>query len=150
MTAETAAEVAGWADGLITVGSDPDAVSAVVDAFVARAGPDKPVHLQVHVSWADDEATARRRAVEQWPISALAPATTQDLETPEEMARAAAELDPDAVLSSLITSADLDQQIERLSRLCGLGLERLAIHQVGPDQQRFIDVFGREVLPRLR
>ena len=64
MTAETAAEVARWADGLITVGSDPDAVRRVAEAFWQNGGAGKPVHLQVHVSWATDDETARQQALE--------------------------------------------------------------------------------------
>jgi probable non-F420 flavinoid oxidoreductase len=150
MTPETAAEVAGWADGLITVGSDPDAVRRVMGAFRDGGGAGKPVHLQVHVSWAADEDEARRQAVELWPVNALPPALTQDLTTPEEVAHAVEDVDAEAVLSSLVATSDLDRHVEHLQRLCGLGLERLVVHQVGPHQRAFIDTFGREVLPRLR
>jgi probable non-F420 flavinoid oxidoreductase len=150
MTAETAAEVAHWADGLITVGNDPAAIAPVVEAFRHNGGADKPVHLQVHVSWAADDETARRQAVACWPISALPPHLTQDLETPEEVARAVADVDPAKVLDSLTASADPGRHTEHLARLCDIGLERLVVHQVGVDQHRFIDTYAREVLPRLR
>ena len=150
MTPETAARVAGWADGLITVGSDPDAVRRVMEAFRGGGGTGKPVHLQVHVSWAADEDEARQQAVERWPVNALPPAQTQDLTTPEDVAGAIEGIEPEAVLSSLVATADLDRHVEHLQQLCALGLERLVVHQVGPHQQPFIDTFGREVLPRLR
>jgi coenzyme F420-dependent glucose-6-phosphate dehydrogenase len=150
MTAETAAEVAGWADGLITVGSDPDAVRQVTETFRRNGGADKPVHLQVHVSWATDDEAARRQAVERWPINALPPEVTQDLETPEEVARAVADVDPARVLDSLVASADPGRHADHLGRLCDIGLERLVVHQVGVDQRGFIDFYAREVLPRLR
>ena len=149
MTPESAAELAPWADGLITVGSDPDAVRRVAEAFRQNGGAGKPVHLQVHVSWATDDETARRQAVDRWPINALPPSTTQDLETPEEVARAVADVDPDKVAGSIVVSADPGVHVERLAQLCDIGLERLVVHQVGPDQQGFIDVYGRAVLPRL-
>ncbi|WP_426245144.1 TIGR03557 family F420-dependent LLM class oxidoreductase [Nocardioides sp. LHG3406-4] len=150
MTPETAAEVAGWADGLITVGSDPDAVRRVVDAFREHGGDSLPVHLQVHVAWAADDEAAQRLAVMRWPVNALPPAQTQDLETPEEVARAVAGVDPATILSTMVASADLDRHVTRLAELCEIGLERLVVHQVGPDQAEFIDVFAQHVLPRLR
>lgn len=150
MTPETAADVAGWADGLITVGSDPGAVRRVVDAFRGNGGADKPVHLQVHVSWAADDAEARRQAVERWRINALPPWLTQDLETPDEIDRATADIDPAQVLDSLMASADPAEHAEHLARLADLGVERLVVHQVGIAQRGFIDFYARQVLPRLR
>jgi coenzyme F420-dependent glucose-6-phosphate dehydrogenase len=32
----------------------------------------------------------------------------------------------------------------------GLGFNHLVFHAPGPDQARFLDLFGAEVLPRLR
>lgn len=62
---ETAAEVAGWADGLLTVGGDPAVVARVVAAF-RGAGGKGPVHLQHGLSWAETEAEALAQALHQW------------------------------------------------------------------------------------
>ncbi|PVG84205.1 LLM class F420-dependent oxidoreductase [Nocardioides gansuensis] len=150
ITPGTAREVAAWAEGLITVGSDPRVVGEVVAAFREGGGEGKPVHLQVHVSWADDEETARTQALEQWASNALPPELAESLPTPEALVEAAAHSDPQQVLASLVVSADLDQHVARLAELLELGFERLAIHQVGPDQERFVERWGRDVLPRLR
>jgi probable non-F420 flavinoid oxidoreductase len=150
MTPATAAEVAGWADGLITVGGDPSATGEVIDAFRSGGGVGKPVHLQTHVSWAGDDETARQLALRHWPINGLPPALTQDLETPEEIMRAVGELAPAEILESIIVSADPAEHVDRLGALCDLGLERLVVHQVGPDQESFIDEWTPAVLPALR
>lgn len=59
VSAETAASVAAWAEGLVTVGQPPEALRRVVDAY-REAGGRVPVMLQVHLSWAptEDEAGA--------------------------------------------------------------------------------------------
>lgn len=150
MTPETAAEVAGWADGLITVGSDPSGVRRVVEAFRSNGGADKPIHLQVHVSWAVDDEQARRQAVDRWRISALLPQVTQDLDTPEEIDEAARDIEPERVLDSVLASADPAQHAAHLARMGDIGIERLVVHQVGIEQPGFIDFYGGEVLPRLR
>jgi hypothetical protein len=31
-----------------------------------------------------------------------------------------------------------------------MGFEALYLHEVGPEQERFVEAFGREVLPALR
>ena len=62
---ETAAWAAGWADGLITVNQPAERLRRVVDAFRAGAAG-KPMYLQVHLAYAEDEATAVANAHQQW------------------------------------------------------------------------------------
>lgn len=150
MTPATAADVAAWADGLITVGCAPAAISEVITAFRSGGGTGKPVHVQVHVSWAGDDETARQLALQHWPVNGLSPATTQELETPEDIARAVEALSPADILESMIVSADPDEHTERLAAISALGLERVVVHQVGPDQESFIDQWTPAVLPALR
>ena len=60
-TEETARWVGGWADGLITVAGEPDAMRRVIDAFRDGGGEGKPLFLQVALSYAATEDEARRR-----------------------------------------------------------------------------------------
>lgn len=150
MTPETAGFVAGWADGLITVGCEPAKVAEVIAAFRDGGGKGKPVHLQVHLSWADDDDAARRAAVDRWPINALPPAQTQDLVTPEQFAEQTEHLDPQEIIDSMIVSSNPAVHAAALGELCDLGLERLVVHQVGADQERFLDHWTPAVLPVLR
>src|SRR5918995_5676032 len=52
---ETARTVGGWADGLITVNQPLEQLRRVIDAFREGGGDGKPVAVQVHLSWAEDE-----------------------------------------------------------------------------------------------
>lgn len=149
MTPESAAEVATWADGLITVNASWDHLRDVVEAY-RGAGGDGPVHVQVHVSWAQDERTAREQAVDQWAMAVLDPPATQDLALPAEIAAAAAGATPDDLADGVVVSAALDEHVEWLCTCTGLGVERIYVHQVGRDQAGFIEAFGRHVLPRVR
>jgi hypothetical protein len=47
-------------------------------------------------------------------------------------------------------SADPDRHVEWLRRDLARGFDGLFLHEVGPEQERFVDAFAREVLPRLR
>jgi len=47
-------------------------------------------------------------------------------------------------------SSDPVRHVEWLRRDLERGFDALHLHEVGPEQERFIEVFGREVLPRLR
>ena len=53
-------------DGFIGTGPERE----VVDAY-RKAGGDGPRYGQVTVCWAEDEAAARRTALEWWPTAAI-------------------------------------------------------------------------------
>src|SRR5690606_12013353 len=71
VTAETAARVARWADGLITVAQDPGAAE-IVTAYRA-AGGRGPCAGQVHVAWAPTDAEALTIAHDQWRHGLVGP-----------------------------------------------------------------------------
>jgi hypothetical protein len=49
----------------------------------------------------------------------------------------------------LRVSADLGRHADWLARDIERGFERVYLHEVGVEQERFIEAFGRKVLPRL-
>src|SRR5687767_7908638 len=59
---ETAAWVATWADGLITIQQPREQLERVLDAFRDNGGADKITAVQVHLSWASEEGEALRIA----------------------------------------------------------------------------------------
>ena len=150
VTPETAAWLAGWADGLITVSQPDDKLDAVVEAFRANGGEGKPMYLQVHLAWAPTEGEARAGAFAQWRQNALDSATTTDLPHPEQLVAAAAHVGPGDLDGAVRISADAGRHVEWLRRDLDRGFDALFLHEVGPEQERSVDFLGREVLPRLR
>ncbi|GAA2127472.1 TIGR03885 family FMN-dependent LLM class oxidoreductase [Glycomyces algeriensis] len=146
----TAREVAAWADGLITVNAPEDRLRAIIDAFREGGGEHKPLHLQVHLSWDASEEAARAQALRQWRFVALPPSLNQELELPEQFDAACAHVPVDALEPGVHIGADLDLHAAVIAGYAELGFSRLYLHQVGVDQERFIDVFGEKVLPQLR
>lgn len=144
----SAREVGAWADGLITVGPDAATVRSVVSAFRETAGPDAPVHLQVHLSWADSRDAAERLALEHWPVNALTPEQTESLRTPEEFDRAVEPVTRADVTDSVLCTADAGVVRDRLDELFDCGAGRIYLHQVGPDQEGFVDTVGSRLLAR--
>jgi hypothetical protein len=47
-------------------------------------------------------------------------------------------------------SSDLSRYADALHSWAALGIDRVYLHQVGPDQERFLDSFADRVLPQLR
>ncbi|HEX2766153.1 MAG TPA: TIGR03885 family FMN-dependent LLM class oxidoreductase [Candidatus Limnocylindria bacterium] len=150
VTPPTAAWVAEWADALITVVQPDEMLDAVVRAFRDNGGEGKPMYLQVHLAWAPSEEEARRAAFEAWGQNTLPNSVMTDLAHPEQIAAAAQHVTPDDVDGAVRISADLDRHVEWLRGDLERGFDGLFLHEVGPEQERFVEVFGREVLPRLR
>ena len=45
---------------------------------------------------------------------------------------------------------DIDRHVAKLQEYVDAGVDHLYVHQVGPDQQGFIEAYAKDVLPRLR
>jgi probable non-F420 flavinoid oxidoreductase len=150
VTAETAGWVAEWADALITVAQPDEQLDALVDAFRSNGGADKPMYLQVHVAYARTDEEARDAAFAQWRQNALGSNVMTELRHPEQMAAAAEHVRPEDMDRVVRISSDPARHVEWLRRDIERGFEALYLHEVGPDQERFIEVFGRDVLPQLR
>lgn len=142
LTPESAARVGAWAHGLITVNAPVDTLSPVIEAFRSSAGPHAPCHVQMHVSWADDEAEARQSAVDNWRVNALTPQETQDIATPEDFDAATQHVTAADLEDSVVMFSRFEVLRDRLKELDELGVERTYLHHVGRDQERFLRTLG--------
>ncbi len=147
---ETAGWVATWADALITVSQPDDRVDAVIEAFRRNGGAKKPMYLQVHLAFAPSDDEARSAAFAHWRQNALDSRMLADLRHPSQMAAAAADVRPEDMDRVVRISSDPGRHADWLQRDLDRGFEALYLHEVGRDQERFVETFGRAVLPRLR
>ena len=147
---ESAAFVAEWADALITVAQPDEELHRVVDAFRSNGGSGKPMFLQVHLASAPTDQEARAAAFEQWRQNAQGPTVLADLAHPSQMVAAASHVRPEDMDAVVRISSDPGRHAEWLRRDIERGFERLYLHEVGREQERFIESFGRDVLPQLR
>ena len=142
ITPETAGWVGSWADGLLTVGKDPDGLREVVDAFREGGGEGKPMALQVAISYAADEAEALAAAHRHWPIAMVDLAKNQDLAMPGDFDRETAGTRPEDLKDKLRISSDLGRHLDWLRSDAELGFDEVYLHHVGPDHRAFLDAFA--------
>ncbi|MEU1688798.1 TIGR03885 family FMN-dependent LLM class oxidoreductase [Micromonospora sp. NPDC005707] len=149
VSVETARWCAEWADGLITVNAPVEHLRRMIDAY-RDAGGRGPLHLQVHVSWAPDQAEAEAIAYDQWRSNVFAPPVCWDLELADHFDAVSEDVPLEKVTSVVNVSADLGRHVGWLEEYVALGFDQIALHHVGQEQRAFIDTFGTEVLPKLR
>lgn len=154
----TAARLAGRvADGFIcTSGKAPELYSETlipaVEEGAAKAGRDvstieKMIEMKVSYDKDHDRAMADTK---HWAALALTPEQKHGVEDPIEMERLADELPVEQAASRWIVSTDPAEHIARIKPYLDLGFTHLVFHAPGPDQERFLRLYGQEVLPRLR
>jgi len=122
----------------------------MLDAFRRGGGEGKPVYLQAQLSFARTEEEALRGAWEQWRTVRLPSPVLSDLRLPSQFDAIGEGVRPDEVKEMMRVSADVERHIDWLAGDVEMGFEEIDLHCVHRDQQeRFIDVFGERVLPRL-
>ncbi len=105
--------------------------------------------IEVKVSFDTD----RERALQDtrhWAALALTAEEKMSVEDPVEMERLADALPLERAASRWIVSSDPDEHVEKIGAYVGLGFRHLVFHAPGPDQERFLRLYGEQVLPRLR
>ena len=151
VSAETAALLAPYVDGLLTTGGEPEAVAKVLDAFRAAGGAGKPVVLQTALSWAPTESEAMASALDQWGHAAAATGEVAwDVRRPADFDTIKSAIRAEDITNAVFVSADLDAHVARLRALAELGPAEIHLHPVGRNQRAFIGTFGASVIPQLR
>lgn len=142
---ERAAAAAGhYSDGLITTAP----LSDLIDRFAAASdGADATHYGQLHVCYDEDEAAARETAYEQWPNGALTGELTRELATPAHFEQAAEMVDPEDVADSVVIGPDPADYIEAIGTFVDAGYDGIHVHQIGPEQEAFLEFFATEVIP---
>jgi coenzyme F420-dependent glucose-6-phosphate dehydrogenase len=149
-TPETAAWVAEWADALITISKPVDEMRAVIDAFRAGGGGDKPLFLQLQLAFAATREEALLAAHEEWGTNIFDSPLLTDLRMPSDFEAAMKYVRPEDVADAVRVSASTDEHAAWIRQDIELGFERIYLHNVQRDQHRFIAAFGEHVLPALR
>lgn len=151
-----AAKLAGRAgDGFIsTSGKDfglYTSLMAKVEEGAAEAGRD-PTQIrkmiEIKLSY-DRNRQFAHDACAWWAALALSPEQKEGIEDPIEMERVAEE-SVGRAHTRFIVSDDPEEVVEKVGAYVALGFQDLVIHAPGEDQIRFLDQFGRDVLPLLR
>jgi len=92
-------------------------------------------------------ATSRARF---WAPLSLTAEQKHSITDPIEMEAAADALPIEQIAKRWIVASDPDQAVEQIKPYVDAGLNHLVFHAPGHDQRRFLDLFARDLAPRLR
>ena len=151
VTAKRAGRVA---DGLITVGAPLEKIAMLFGKFAEGAresgrDPDTmPKALQVHLSWAPTDEDALASAMHEWPNGGMK-FPKADIRSPHDFEQMAKLVRPEDFEGRMVISSDPDVHRAALQKYVDLGFDRIYLHNVGRNQAEWVEVFGRDVLPKL-
>lgn len=145
---QTAANIATWAEGLLTLGGPPKNVARAIAAY-RDAGGRGPIHVQQGLSWASTQVEAVSLAIDQWGPVIVGGEVGWDLRRPSDFDHVARFVTAENVCEALAVSCDLSWHRDRLAELAELA-DTVHLHCVGRNQRAFIDTFGAKVLSELR
>lgn len=142
-------------DGIITVGAADDKIKLLMSRFEQGAreeGKDPsrmPRLIQLHVSWAESREEAERNALREWPNGGM-PFPKGDIRNPEDFEAMAKFVRVENFRNRVLISPDLEEHRAHLQHYIDLGFDEVYVHNVGRNQEAFIEAYGREVVPKLR
>ncbi|HEY0248213.1 MAG TPA: TIGR03557 family F420-dependent LLM class oxidoreductase [Gryllotalpicola sp.] len=150
----TAKRAGRTADGLITMGAPVDKIATLLDRFaegrreVGRDPETAPKVLQLHLSWAETDEEALQNAMIEWPNGGMR-FPKADIRSPYEFEQLAKMVRPEDFAGRMVIAADPEVHRRYIQQYVDLGFDRIYLHNVGRNQREWIDVFGRDVLPKL-
>lgn len=116
---------------------------------VGRTLSDLDLMIEVKVSF-DPDAERALQDTRFWGALALTPDEKTGVEDPIEMQRLADALPIERAASRFIVSSDPEEHVQRIRQYLDLGFNHLVFHAPGPDQARFLELYGEQILPRIR
>jgi G6PDH family F420-dependent oxidoreductase len=150
----TAKRAGRHADGLITVGAPLEKIGGLFAKFdegARESGRDPeqmPKVLQLHLSWAPTDEEALANALQQWPNGGMK-FPKGDVRSPFDFEQMAKLVRPEDFEGRMVISADPDAHRAEIQKYVDLGFDRIYLHNVGRNQREWVEVFGRDVLPKL-
>lgn len=150
----TAKKTGQYAEGLITVGAPESKLEMIrekCEEGCREAGKDPNAFryiLQLHLSWAPTDEEALRNAMVEWPNGGMK-FPKQDIRSPLDFEQMAKLVRPEDFQGRMLISSDPDKHREQIQKFLDLGFDQIYLHNVGRNQAEWIEVFGREVLPKL-
>lgn len=105
--------------------------------------------IEIKLSY-DPDPTAALENTRFWAPLALSKEQKHDITDPVEMEQAADALPIEQIASRWIVGSDPDEVVAQVEPYVRVGLNHLVFHAPGSDQRRFLELFERDLAPRLR
>ncbi|MDX6587666.1 MAG: hypothetical protein QOI31_2139 [Solirubrobacterales bacterium] len=143
---ENATRIAGEiGDGMYGLIPDP----SVIEQFEKAGGKGKPKIGQVHVCWGSSEGEAKKTALGWWPNSVAGGNLPWELPLPSHFREATDWAGEDDVAEEIVCTSEVEPLVEAIKEYVDAGYDHVYFHQVGPDQEGFLALSEREILPAL-
>jgi coenzyme F420-dependent glucose-6-phosphate dehydrogenase len=141
MSIELAAKIG---DGYWGHSPDGDAI----EQFEAQGGTG-PKYAQLNMCWARDEAQARRTVHEIWPNAGIPGQLSQDLPTWTHFEQAAELVTEEIATASIPCGPDVEPVLDSVRQFLDAGYDHLYFHQIGTDQEGFLQFWSDTLQPAL-
>jgi coenzyme F420-dependent glucose-6-phosphate dehydrogenase len=105
--------------------------------------------IEIKLSYDTDAAVALENTRFWSPLS-LSAEQKHDITDPIEMEKAADALPIETIAKRWIVGSDPDEVVASIKQYVDAGLNHLVFHAPGHDQRRFLELFERDLAPRLR
>jgi coenzyme F420-dependent glucose-6-phosphate dehydrogenase len=139
--AQLAAEIG---DGLWVTGPGREQIEVY-----REAGGVGPVYSQLTLCWDEDRDRAVETAHGLWAFSSLPGQLNQDLRTIAHFEQAVEAVSPEDVANSTPCGPDVEPILEMAAEMIEAGVDHLYFHQIGEDQEGFVDFWKSEIRPEL-
>ncbi len=149
ISAETAEWMGSWVDGLITTSKPQKELKEVIKSYHRGGGKGNPVYLKVQISYDDNHEDALKGAWEQWKTNMFKNTVQTELRLPEQFDDASENVEPQDIFKKVRISSEIEDHIKWLEKDIKHGFEYIYIHNVNKNQRRFIEDFGKGVIPAL-
>ncbi len=142
---DSATLAADLADGLIMAGPQKE----VAEAFGTNDGASKPIFAQATVCWAASEEEATKTLHRLWPNSGVPGELSRELPLPQHFEQASSIVTPEMLTKHTPVGPNVDRYVESIRKFIDAGADNIYLHQVGPDQEGFLQFFREELRPAL-
>ncbi|QKW13183.1 TIGR03557 family F420-dependent LLM class oxidoreductase [Verrucosispora sp. NA02020] len=132
-------------DGFVNTMPDAELVSRFRD----NGGGEKPCQAGFKAAYAPTVEEGMRLAYERWPTEAIPGELLQVLPSPRHFEQAARLVDPEAMREAFVCGNDADAHLAKIDAYAKAGFDEVYVANTGPDWQGLMDLYQRDVLPRL-
>ena len=130
-------------DGFWSVGPQK-----VIETFEGEGG-EGPAYCQLSACYADSEEAAVETVTKQWPNSALPGELNTELSTPKHFEQATKKVtEKDIREGSTIVDPDPETHAKNIEKAVEAGYDHVYLHQIGPEQEKFVEFYEEEILPQ--
>jgi len=143
-------------DALLTTGVKPDVLPAMFSEFeegqkaAGKDGSRADKMIEVQVGFSDNKEPVLTSMKRYWAGAMLPALFNKRIYRPEDSAMNGEAVGKDVLESKMCISTDPQEHARFLGKYLQMGFTTVIVHCPGPDQPRFIEAYGRDVLPLMR